>query len=231
MLQSGAGSNEREALQAQVAQAEAQLTNARLQLSNADIKAPIDGVVMRRSVEPGTFVQPGTALFKVGTPAQLEVRADILESDAVKLAVGQKAVISGDVLGDKTLPGEVTAVAPEAVAKVSSLGVEQRRMPVKVRLQDNGILKPGFNVDVRIITGEKASTLSVPEESLFSDQGREAVFVVEGGKAVKRRVHTGLRNKESVEITDGLKAGEKVIREPDNSLVDGTKVKESASTE
>ena len=228
MLQSGAGLSERKTLQALVAQAEAQLRLAESQLSKASITAPIDGIVLRRLVEPGAYLQPGTPVFKVGSLSELEVRADILETEAVKVKVGQKVNILGDVLGDKTLTGKIIEVSPEAVIKVSSLGVEQRRVPVKILLDEKGDLKPGFNVDVRIITGEKSKTLFVPEESVFNEQGQDFVFVVTDGKLAKRQVTIGLRNNDSVEITGGLKAGEEVVREPDNTLVEGTKVKKAS---
>ncbi|MCL4439498.1 MAG: efflux RND transporter periplasmic adaptor subunit, partial [Firmicutes bacterium] len=108
MLLSGAGQSERQALQALVEQAQAQLKTAEIQLNQADITAPIDGVVLRKYVEPGTFIQPGTSLFKVGPLTELEVRADILETEAVRVKVGQKVSITGDVLGKLAVAGKVT---------------------------------------------------------------------------------------------------------------------------
>ncbi len=227
MLRSGAGQSQRQALEAEVAQAEAQLKLAESQLSKANITAPLDGIVLRKSVEPGAYVQPGIVLFKVGLPTELEVQADILETEVVRVTVGQKVQVLGDVLGNKVVSGRVTEVSPEAVVKLSSLGVEQRRVPVKVALDRNSALRPGFNVDVRIITGEKSKTLSVPEEAVFSEQGKDFVFVVKSGKLTKRQVTTGLTNKEFVEVTAGLKAGEEVVKEPDSKLDEGTKVQKT----
>ena len=230
MLQSGAGTSERQALQAQVEQAEAQMKTAELQLNEANITAPIDGVVLRKYIEPGTFVQPGTSLFKVGSPSKLVVSSDVLETEAIKIKTGQKVNLAGEVLEGQTLTGKVTEVAPEAVIKISSLGVEQRRVPIKILLYNNGGLKPGFNVDIRIIIGEKQKTLFVPEQSLWNDQNRDFVFVVVQGSLVKRQVTTGLKNHEFIEITGGLKAGEEVVKEPDNQLTAGTKVTSVEST-
>ncbi len=231
MLRSGARQIEREILEAEVEQAEAQLRTAELQLNQASIKAPVDGVVLIKFIEPGTFIQPGTPLFKIGPLSELEVRAYILETDAIRVKVGQKAHIVGDVLGTNTVQGRVVEVAPEAIVRVSSLGVEQRRVPVKIILEEIRELRPGFNVDARIITGEKSKTLFVPETAVFSENGKNFVFVVEKGRLAKRMVTEGLKNSEFIEITAGLQEGEEVVKEPDNKLEEGLKVKKVKSKE
>lgn len=100
-------------------------------------------------------------------------------------------------------------------------------MPVKIEIEDTkGQLRPGYTVDLRIITSAERETLVVPFEAVIdSDDGRQ-VYVVEGGKAVLRDIKTGLESDLYVEVLKGLSEGEKVILSPDAGLTEGERVKE-----
>ena len=91
----------------------------------------------------------------------------------------------------------------------------------------DGLLKPGMFLNVELLRDQR-SAIVVPEESLVPDQSRQYVFVVEGGKAVRREVHIGARRPGSVEILDGLRVGERVIVEGTVKVRDGGPVRDLA---
>ena len=92
-------------------------------------------------------------------------------------------------------------------------------------LNNDGTIKPGFNVDVDIKIGEKKDTIKVPSEAIVSDKnGNEFVYVVENGIAKQKKVKTGLASDLETEIISGVNVGEKVILNPTSSIEDGTKV-------
>jgi membrane fusion protein, multidrug efflux system len=149
---------------AQVQQAKANLEAATLQLSYTTIIAPVDGVVTRKSVEPGQVIQPGQGLMMVVPLKGTYVTANFKETQLAKVRPGQKAEIEVDMYG-KTFTGHVDSIAGATGARLSLLPPENatgnfvkvvQRIPVKIVLdpvsEDGAILRPGMNVDATIIT-------------------------------------------------------------------------------
>ena len=148
--------------QAAVAKARADLEAAELQLSYCSIKAPMDGVVTRKSVEPGQIVQPGQQLFILVPLDKVWVTAAFKETQLANVRAGQKAEIDVDMYG-KTFTGRVDSIAGATGARSSLLPPENatgnfvkvvQRIPIKILVdQDKGfVLRPGMNVDATIIT-------------------------------------------------------------------------------
>ena len=88
---------------------------------------------------------------------------------------------------------------------------------------DDGLLKPGMFMNVRLSRGA-ADVLVVPEEALLPEQGDVFVYVVQDGKAVKRKITTGQRSVGAVQVSDGLRDGELVVTEGTQKLRDGAGV-------
>ncbi len=150
--------------EAAVAQAKANLEAAELQLSYATIAAPIDGVVTKKSVEPGQVVQPGQGLFVLIPLHDVWVTANFKETQLKKVRPGQKAEVGVDMYGE-TFSGHVDSIAGATGARLSLLPPENatgnfvkvvQRIPVKIVLDPiplgKAILRPGMNVDATIIT-------------------------------------------------------------------------------
>jgi membrane fusion protein (multidrug efflux system) len=147
---------------AAVAKAKADLGAVELQLSYCDITAPMDGVVTRKSVEPGEIVQPGQQLFILVPLDRVWVNANFKETQLAHVRAGQRAEIDIDMYG-KTLAGHVDSIAGATGARSSLLPPENatgnfvkvvQRIPVKIRVDRNQdfILRPGMNVDATVIT-------------------------------------------------------------------------------
>ena len=167
----------------------------------------------------------GTPIIEVGDLERLEVEADFLSEDVAHMTVGMKAEIFGRALGDRVVPAKLTHIYPSAFKKISSLGVEQQRVRVVVRPNPGGLdLGDRFRVEIRVILEERADALLLPEGALFRSGGQWQVFRVEGGRARKTAVTTGLRDGRMREVLEGLSAGDAVILHPDPELDDGTRV-------
>jgi len=146
-----------------VAAARANLAAAELFLSYTTIVAPTEGVVTRKSVEPGQIVQPGQGLMTVIPLVDVWVTANFKETQLAKVRPGQQAEISVDMYGGKTVHGHVDSIAGATGSRLSLLPAENatgnfvkvvQRIPVKILVDrsEGLILRPGMNVDATIFT-------------------------------------------------------------------------------
>lgn len=205
----------------------AELVNQRDACSCIPIYAPVDGKVLRVLKKSEGVLQAGTTIAEVGDPRNLEIVVDLLSADAVKVSPGLKVVID-DWGGDKPLNGVVRRVEPFGFTKVSALGIEEQRVNVVIDLTDPpeayAKLAHGFRVEVSIILWQGSDVLTLPLTALFREDGDWAVFAVEDGRAMIRKVEVGHANGLSVEITGGLKQGDTVVLHPGNNVEDGVAV-------
>lgn len=196
------------------------------ELEKQQVLAPIDGIILEKSVDENSIGAPGTEAFLIGDNKTLELNANILSDDIYKVEIGNEVEVSGNAIGDSILKGKVVKIAPEAKNITSSLGVNQKRVEVTIEINDDtSLLKPGYDLDIKIITEIKDDTLIVPDSAVFDYQGSSCVFVVENGKAVIRQVKKGIESEKTIEIIDGLKEGDIILTKPDNNTNEGMKVK------
>lgn len=194
-------------------------------LGQTTLVAPLGGTVLEVLAKENQVLPPAAPVAVIGDPGRLEVRSELLAHEAVNVNPGQKAIISGPVLGDTQLEGVVRQVYPKAVTRISTLGLEQQRVPVIIDLvTPGGPLKPGFDVDVRIITGAREGVMALPKAAVLQKEGQSYVYVVENGIARTRVVKTGVETGEAVEITSGLVEGEVVVTNPRGEVSEGTRV-------
>ena len=225
LLEQGVSKEAVNASRSLVEQARVQVSEALNALNKSRFYSGIRGRVLTKHVKEGMFLTPGTSVFTIGNPDTAYVRVDVLVDDAEKIRVGQKVVVSGDILGKRDIPGLIYFIAPKAETKISSLGVEQQRIEMRVRLEELNNLQTGYGVDVKIITDEKEQALSVPDKAVFELDGEDHVFLVNNGLLELRPVKIGLENDDALEIIDGLKAGEVVVDDPETKLKPGMRVK------
>lgn len=188
--------------------------------------SPVTGMVLTLKVKPQQVIAQGSLLASVGSPDKLEVKADIIEDDLRDIKVGQKVVISSPVLDRKYVLGKVQQIYPQAEEKASALGVVQRRVPVIINLESAANLKPGYEVRAAIETARHNNVLMLPSEAIRTlGNGDKQVTVVENGRAWFRRIETGISDKYHVEVINGLKAGDVIIRDASQSVSEGQRVK------
>ena len=222
-----------------VAQSELQAAKAALRdftsvkrISNRDaveIASPLNGTLFRVYRESEGAVNAGEPLMDIGDAGNLEVRVEVLSSDAVKIKKGM-AVLFKRWGQEEPLYGKVRLVEPAGFTKISSLGVEEQRVLVIVDItspqEQWQVLGDGFRMEAHFIIWEGENILQIPASVLFRAGKDWAVFVDERGKARKRVVEIGQRNGLAAEIISGLKESEKVLAYPDDSISEGTKIRQ-----
>ncbi len=193
-------------------QARANLDTAESRLNYATIAAPRDGVLITRSVERGTVVQPGKALLVLAPAGDSQLVLQIDERNLGRIALGQKAVASADAYPDRRFPAVITYINP---------GVDISRASVEVKLtvvDPPDYLRQDMTVSVDIEVAAKDDALVLPLRSVHDVlSGAPWVLGIKDGRASQRPVKIGLRGNSHVEITDGLAAGDVAI--PQNSGV------------
>jgi HlyD family secretion protein len=189
------------------------------------VRSPVNGKVLRIADKSERVVAAGEPLVVVGDPAQMEIVIDLLSTEAVKVEPGMMVHLEGWG-GDRVLRAKVRRVEPLAFTKVSALGVEEQRVNVIADFVDPpGPLGDAFRVEARVVLWSGEDVLKAPASALFRRGEGWSVFVVEGGRARRRDVAIDHRSALEAEITDGLRAGERVIRHPANDVEDGRRVR------
>jgi RND family efflux transporter MFP subunit len=202
--------------EAVIAQRRSELELARQQLRDAVIVSPIDGAVSQRQASVGEYLAVGSPLVTLVKTDPLRLRVPVPEREAAGVAVGQAVRLT--VEGDPTPhAGRVVRLSPIVVELNRTLLVE-----AEVRNPD-GALRPGSFARVSILTGTPQPVVVVPASALVVYAGLEKVLLARDGKVVEVRVTTGRRERDRVQIVDGLKGGEPVIQDP-GSLVNGQPV-------
>lgn len=213
------------------AEFELQLARARLSAPassgrSVQIVSPIDGVVLKRFRESESVVPVGEPLLEIGEPTRIEVVADLLSTDAVRVSPGAEVLVE-QWGGSHTLHGRIRRVEPSGFMKVSALGVEEQRVNVIIDFADPaaaGKLGDGYRVEVRVVLWQEDDVLKVPVGSLFRQGEEWAVFVVDAGRVRRQVVQLGQRNENEGQIIGGLGAGATVVLHPPDTLTDGARI-------
>jgi HlyD family secretion protein len=219
----------------QAATSELQRALARLAPSNPDatgrivtVTAPVSGVVLKRMRESESIVPAGDPLIEIANPQQLEIVADLLSTDAVRIKPGARAIIE-QWGGEKTLDARVRRIEPAGFTKISALGVEEQRVNVVIDFVDpaaaSASLGDAYRVEVRIVLWEAPNVQLVPTSALFRVGESWAVFVVDADRARRVTVTLGHQTGQTAEVLSGLSEGARVILHPVETLTDGARVK------
>lgn len=193
-----------------------------------NLYAPSSGRVLRILQQSEATLAVGAEVLEIGNiENDLEVLVELLTSDAVQVAPGDKVLFDGWG-GSTVLNGVVERIEPLGFTKVSALGVEEQRVNTIIRFTDSPAawrkLGHGFRVEAQIVIWEAAEALIVPSSALFRDGGAWRVYLVDGGIAKLREVKIGRNNGVAAQVLSGLDAGERVILYPARDLVEGARV-------
>lgn len=192
-----------------------------------EILAPIDGTVLDVDVVSEGPVSAGMRLLSIGRRDDLEIVADLLSSDAVRVGPGAPAEVErwGE---DRPLKARLRSVEPVARTKVSALGIEEQRVDVRFDLlsppEDRPSLGEGFAVFLRIVEWRQDDVQQVPLSALFRRDGGWAVFRAEDGVARLTPVEVGRRNAMTAQVLSGLEAGDAVVSHPGDTVADGVAI-------
>jgi len=217
--------------QAHIKTTQAALANAQAALEYTYIRSPFDGVVTTKYAEVGEVVAPfgaavnaRAAVVTLADLNSLMVEADVAEANIDQVRVGQPCEISLDAIPDKRFAGEVHMIVPTADrAKATVL--------TKVKfLEFDGRILPEMSAKVAFLSrpleaSQRTPRLAVPKAALVIKNGKNFAFVLAGPRVKLVPVDLGPAIENLVEVTGGLKEGEKVVVNPPASLTDGARVK------
>jgi RND family efflux transporter MFP subunit len=218
-LEAAGKKDELKAAKGQLTSAQGKYEGAHAQLSYSEIKSPIDGVVTDRPVYPGETPAPGTPILTVMDTSSVIAKAHIPQQDAALLKPGNPATLSGP--GGVEASGKVSLVSP-------ALDPNSTTVEVWVTAPNpDGALRPGTTVTARVTAQTVNDAVLVPVSALLkTPEGAESVMVVgDDNKAHQVNVDAGIRDGDQVQITKGVKGGEKVVSSGSYGLPNGTKVK------
>lgn len=206
-----------ELARAELNKASAALDVARENLRETVITSPMDGLVLSRDVEEGQTVSASLqapTLLTVGDLARMEIHAAVDEADIGKVSQGQKVLFYVDSYPQKEFEGEVYKIYYSPLIEQSVVTYN-----VIVEVDNSGLLlRPGMTATVKIISFQRQNVLLVPNKAFRVKIANGAekpdgpvLWVMEGRKAVPRRVKTGMGDDENTEVTEGLREGEEVV--------------------
>lgn len=200
--------------------ARARVTLARKALADTVVRAPFTGVVGQRLVSVGDYVTRGTKVASVLRTNPLRVELAVPEQYSAEVAIGRAVSLEVDASPGKRFTGHVRYVSPALQTDSRSLIVEA------VVPNEDGILKPGSFATAQIEQGSQSPGVLVPAAAVRTVAGTARVFVASEGHVEERIVTVGQSVGDLVEITTGLKKGERVATSNVATLADGVRVGE-----
>jgi membrane fusion protein (multidrug efflux system) len=192
---------------------------ARKAASDADVRAPWDGLVAEKHVQPGQWVQRGTRIATLVRIDPLRVELAVPETGVAAVRRGQKVEFHVQAYPDRTFEGSIAYVGP-------SLRSESRALVVEALVPNgDGRLSPGLFATARIELPAARPSIVVPMTAVRTEAGVSSAFIVKNDRAELRLVQLGRELPGGlVEIQRGIVAGERVIAKPVPQIGDGSHV-------
>lgn len=208
------------AAQAQLAAARARLENATEREAYTRIRAPMNGVVSAREVEPGEAVSDGNPLLTVVDTRTLELQAQVDVDLAMNVRPGLPVVFTIDALPRETFRGRVARVDPRADPGTRQVGIAAQLPNANQRIV------AGQYARGRVLTGTPQTVTAIPLSAVSDSAGMSHVFVIANNRLQRRSVSLGIRDEAigMVAVRQGLAAGDRVLAAPVMGAADGLPV-------
>ncbi len=213
-----------EAAKAQISVAQEDTRQAEARRKKGFVVSPMDGIVASREVNVGDLAGDAAAnkpIFRIVDNRILNLTVMVPSADSARVKPGQSLQFSVDSMPGKSFQGKVMYLNPE-------LSPADRSLKVIAEVNNqNDILKGGLFAKGRIVTGNRNNVVQVHRSVLAAWDtvaGKAAIFVTDGVTARQRPVRTGAVNGDMVEISEGLKQGERYVSRGGFSLKDGDRV-------
>lgn len=204
---------------AEVAMARARLAQAEDYYENTFVRSPVDGVVVKRFMNPGESIsyeslyQP---IVSVADITRLMVRAEVDETDIGKVEIGQHAEIRCDAFPSRVFSGEVVRISGGLGRKKIQTDNPTEKVDLEVletfiEVESGAPLRVGLRVDVEVPLERKTNVLIVPRRALHATDGAAAVRLKAAGSIRPQPVRTGSHDGMHIEILEGLREGDLVV--------------------
>nr|WP_211167108.1 efflux RND transporter periplasmic adaptor subunit [Aromatoleum evansii] len=170
------------------------------------LHSPTNGIVLEKKAVQGARFMPGEAVYRIADLSKVWVIADVYERDLARVKTGQSASVAFDAMPDRRFEAKVSYLYP-------TLNTETRSTQVRFELDNrDGLLRPGMFAHVELAAGSTTPLVTVPTSAVIDDGTRQVVLIaLDEGRFRPQPVRIGQRGKEFVEVTDGVKAGDRVV--------------------
>jgi len=199
--------------------AEIQLEQAEKQLSDATIKSPISGIITKKQVEEGEYINIGSPMATIVDISRLKIKLNVSEANVYQLKLNDNVTITTDVYPGVSFEGKISFI--------SSQGDDTHNYPVEIVISNNSKypLKSGTFANVMIKLPVASEALYIPRESLLGSVKEAFVYVAENNKAILKKIVVGNGNDKFIKVITGLREGEKVIINGQINLSDNKAIK------
>ncbi len=187
---------------------------------DTDVKAPFDGVITERRINPGEYATVGKVVAVLVRDRPLRLRFDVPELYSARVQEGSDVLVTVAAYADERFSGKVKRIG-------GALKAAARTLPIEAELpNEDGRLRPGFFAKLLVLVGgEPETAVLVPQAAVGTSGSAERVFVIDGGRAVEHVVAVGRTWHGMVEVRGSVKVGEIVAVSGVDQLSDGAKVR------
>lgn len=221
----------KESADASVSAAKAAIELARLNVEYTFIRAPFDGVVLTKNADVGDIVTPigaaanaKAALVTMADMKSLQAEVDVSESNLRLIKIGQPCEILLDALPDSRFSGAVHMIVPTADRSKASILVKVGFIDKDERILPEMSAKVAF-LEREVGAQEKKPLTVINSSAIIQRNGKKYVFLIKDRRALETEIITGVTIRDMVEVTDGIKTGDKIAIKPLNKLKNGVRVK------
>jgi len=214
LLLKGVSSNIKNQYEAQIEEIMVQIKILEKNKEQSSIKAEFDGTITELNVHQGGMTQAGIAVVELQDENNLGIYVELLSEEALEATKGMTMVIKNQNTEEEIDQLKIDRIHPKALAKISELGVEQKRIRAESDIKDNkNNLKIGTEVDVIVVIEQKDNVLLVEKDAVYELNGKNYVTVQNGNVTEEREITIGLKDDDYVEISSGLIEKETVVIE------------------
>lgn len=218
MLKAGPTETEIAVQVATVAEAAAALEIAKARLAESIVAAPFDGTIAAVHVRPGDIATAKAPLLEIVDLSSLVVRFAVPEAHATSIRTEMPLTVTLDAHRGKSYRAAVTRMYP-------TLDTTMRTRTVEAEFTASVDLVPGMFARLVVQLETAADAVVVPQEAiLITPTGQKQLFVISGGKAVQRKITTGIEQARMVQVLEGVEPGEQVAIAGNEKLKDGMPV-------
>jgi RND family efflux transporter MFP subunit len=189
------------------------------------LTSPFDGVILNIRAEKNMLTDTEKPLIVLANTTNMIIKTDVPTYDIGKIKIGNKVRIKTDILENNYYNGEITKISNIAEQKQGQ-GYVETVVGIEILVTDKDTkLKPGYDVDIEIITNKSKDTLVIPSIDIVYDNNKKYIYTVENGKAKKIEIKTGIENLNETEIIEPkLDKNIKIIKNPSLDLKDNMTV-------
>lgn len=219
LQQAGSRPEDIDRAQAQVVAAVGSLQSVQSQLEDTIIRAPFDGIVVRKYADPGAFVTPTTSGSAVSSAtassilalaSNNQVVANVAEANIAQIAVGQEVSFQVDAYPNKKFTGRVVSISPQAIVNQNVTSFEVK---AEITSKDKEMLRSGMNASLEFKAGQLKDVLVVPTVAIVRQQGSTGVYVKteQSTTPIFTQIETGVTVDDKTEVKSGLNGDEKIF--------------------